>query len=127
MLSPLCYVSAQTVANYYKAVASQSVLMLIPFSPTPRRIEGSKRRTHGIGSSSSPSGTASSAATFTFDRVFWSMYAGANGQEEKGSFGRDSAPYAAQKCVFEGVARYSSARTRTAGDLAAVVTLHITI
>lgn len=51
---------------------------------------------------SGTSSIGSNSTTFTFDKVFWSMCAGSEVEERRGSLGRCPAPYASQNSVFEG-------------------------
>lgn len=83
-------------------------------TPTNFRRRRGMRGLGGGGGEGRVSPTCNSPASlpgvsmFTFDKVFWSMYAGSKkghgGRWHQGTPGDDcSVPYASQSCVFEGV------------------------
>lgn len=70
---------------------------------TKRRVNGSSgRQSDIIPRFSMMSSAGGTITTFTFDKVFWSMFPGSKNQERQGSFGRYPAPYTTQNNVFEG-------------------------
>ncbi|CAM9685659.1 unnamed protein product, partial [Sphacelaria rigidula] len=70
-----------------------------------RRVNGDSATQSDIVVPRSATTSSGSTTTFTFDKVFWSMFAGSKDQERQGSCGRYPAPYTTQNNVFEAIGR----------------------
>eukprot|EP00904_Undaria_pinnatifida_P013715 jgi/Undpi1/9474/HiC_scaffold_27.g11930.m1 len=91
------------VIGVFPAIGAHDTIIVDRDGSEARRGKGDARPSLGP---TSPSPGASSGggsgSTFTFDKIFWSMYAGSKDQERQGSFGRCPAPFSSQSSVFEG-------------------------